>query len=103
MGTSSAIKTLFLAGGVNHITERFRLVTVLIKGRKLLRLVTNRFDVSPNEVMDMYQAYWQNRTFLQAFKAKPIDQTVLFPKRTRCHQSSNPLRQHSTFWKFLEQ
>lgn len=52
-----------LDGGVNHVTERFRLVTVLTKGQNLLRIVTNRFDVTPNEVSDMYQARWHIELF----------------------------------------
>lgn len=59
---------VILGGGVNHVTERFRLVTVLTKGQKLLRIVTNRFDVSPNEVADMYQARWQIELFFKHLK-----------------------------------
>lgn len=42
-------------GDGNHGTERFRLVTALTKGQKLLRIVTKRFDISPNEVADICQ------------------------------------------------
>lgn len=59
---------VILGGGVNHVTERFRLVTILTKGQKLLRIVTNRFDVSPNEVADMYQARWQIELFFKHLK-----------------------------------
>lgn len=59
---------VILGGGVNHVTERFRLVTVLTTGQKLLRLVTNRFDVSPNEVADMYQARWFIELFFKHLK-----------------------------------
>lgn len=59
---------VILGGGVNHVTERFRLVTVLTKGKKLLRIVTNRFDVSPNEIADMYQARWHVELFFKHLK-----------------------------------
>ncbi|MGM0110210.1 transposase [Enterococcus sp. DIV0187] len=59
---------VILGGGINYSTERFRLVTILTKGQRLLRLVTNRFDVSPNEVADMYQARWQIELFFKHLK-----------------------------------
>lgn len=59
---------VLLGGGMNHVTERFRLVTVLTKGEKLLQIVTNRFDVSPNEVADMYQARWHIELFFKHLK-----------------------------------
>ncbi|MGM0125660.1 transposase [Enterococcus sp. AZ194] len=59
---------VILGGGNNHVTERFRLVTVLTKGQRLLRIVTNRFDISPNEVADMYQARWQIELFFKHLK-----------------------------------
>lgn len=59
---------VILGGGNNHVTERFRLVTVLTKGQRLLRIVTNRFDVSPNEIADMYQARWQIELFFKHLK-----------------------------------
>ncbi|MGX7164835.1 IS4 family transposase [Enterococcus massiliensis] len=59
---------VILGGGVNHVTERFRLVTVLTNGQKLLRIVTNRFDVTPNEVADMYQARWHIELFFKHLK-----------------------------------
>ena len=52
----------------NHITERFRLVTVLTKGKKLLRIVTNRFDASSNEIAAMYQARWHIELFFKHLK-----------------------------------
>ncbi|WP_438781695.1 transposase [Enterococcus sp. DIV0187] len=50
---------VILGGSMNYHTERFRLVTILTKGKKFLRLITTRFDITPNEVADMYQACWQ--------------------------------------------
>ena len=35
------------------------------QGPKLLLIITNRFDVSPNEVADMYQARWQIELFFK--------------------------------------
>ena len=55
---------VILSDGVYHVTERFRLVTTFMKGKKLLRIVTNRFDVSPNKVADMYPAHWHVEFFL---------------------------------------
>lgn len=54
---------VILGGGVNHVTERFRLVTILTKGQKLLRIVTNRFDLPPNKIADIYQARWHVELF----------------------------------------
>ncbi|MGM0109844.1 IS4 family transposase [Enterococcus sp. DIV0187] len=59
---------VILGGGINYSTERFRLVTILTKGQRLLRLVTNRFDVSPNEIADMYQARWHIELFFKHLK-----------------------------------
>lgn len=59
---------VLLGGGVGYMTERFRLVTILTKGQKLLRIVTNRFDVSAEEVADMYQARWQIELFFKHLK-----------------------------------
>ncbi|WP_312541930.1 IS4 family transposase [Enterococcus sp.] len=67
-GTIISDQQVILGGGVNHVTERFRLVTVLTKGQKILRMVTNHFDVSPNEVADMYQARWQIELFFKHLK-----------------------------------
>ena len=47
---------VILGGGVGYVTEGFRPVTLLTKGKKILRIVTNRFDVSANELADRYQA-----------------------------------------------
>lgn len=58
---------MILGGGVGYVTERFRLVTLVTNGQNL-RLVTNRFDVSANEVADMYQARWQIELFFKHLK-----------------------------------
>ena len=57
-----------LGGGVSYVTERFRLVTLLTKGKRVLQIVTNRFDVSASEVADMYQARWQIELFFKYLK-----------------------------------
>lgn len=49
-------------------TARFRLVTLVTKGKRILRLLTNRFDVSPQEIADMYQARWQIELFFKHLK-----------------------------------
>lgn len=59
---------VILGGGVGYVTERFRLVTLLTKGQKILRLATNRFDVSASEVADMYQSRWQIELFFKHLK-----------------------------------
>ena len=57
-----------LGGGTGYATGCFRLVTILTKGQKILRIVTNRFDVSVNEVADMNQARWQMELFFKYLK-----------------------------------
>nr|WP_245249239.1 IS4 family transposase [Vagococcus allomyrinae] len=57
-----------LGGGKNYLTSRFRLVTILTKGQKLLRLVTNRIDVSVQEIANTYQARWQIELFFKHLK-----------------------------------
>lgn len=59
-----------LGGGVGYVTDRFLLVTLVTKGEKLFRIVTNRFDVSANEVADMYQARWSIELFSKNLKQK---------------------------------
>ncbi|WP_159723815.1 IS4 family transposase [Enterococcus sp. CSURQ0835] len=63
---------VILGGGVNHVTERLRLVTVLTKGQKLLRIVTNRFDATPNQVADMYQSRWHIELFFKHLKQNVV-------------------------------
>lgn len=57
-----------LGAGKSYASSRFRLVTIETKGRKLLRLVTNRFDITAQEVADMYQARWQIELFFKHLK-----------------------------------
>ena len=57
-----------LGGGTGYATGRFRLVTFLTKGQRILRIVSNPFDVSANEVADMYQARWQIELFFKQLK-----------------------------------
>ncbi len=59
---------VILGSGGKHVTERFRLVTLRTNKQKLLRIVTNRFDVSPNEVANMYQARWHVELFFKHLK-----------------------------------
>lgn len=59
---------VILGGGNNHVTQRFRLMTILTKGQRLLRIVSNCFDVSATEVADMYQARWQIKLFFKHLK-----------------------------------
>lgn len=57
-----------LGKGKTYATSRFRLVTIVTKEQKQLRLITNRFDVSPQEIADMYQARWQIELFFKHLK-----------------------------------
>lgn len=57
-----------LGKGKTYATSRFRLVTIVTKEQKQLRLMTNRFDVSPQEIVDMYQARWQIELFFKHLK-----------------------------------
>lgn len=59
---------LSLGGGKTYASSRFRLVTIVTKGQKILRLVTNRFDLTPQEIADIYQARWQIELFFKHLK-----------------------------------
>lgn len=58
-GTIISDQQVILGGGADYATGRFKFVTILTKGKKILRIITNRFYVSANEVADIYQARWK--------------------------------------------
>ncbi|WP_085558756.1 hypothetical protein [Carnobacterium iners] len=43
-------------GAQNHLTSRFRLVTVQNKKRKTLQFIANHFDCSPTDIAEMHQS-----------------------------------------------
>ncbi|GFK21685.1 IS4 family transposase [Tetragenococcus halophilus] len=51
-----------------YLTSPFRLVTIQDEKGKQLRFVTNRFDVTAQEVADMYKARWQIELFFKHIK-----------------------------------
>lgn len=46
----------------------FRLVTIRRKGRSDLRLITNRYDLTPDEIGEMYRSRWQIELFFKHIK-----------------------------------
>ncbi|WP_343752874.1 transposase, partial [Alkalibacterium iburiense] len=55
-------------GGKTYLTGLFRLVTVERKHQRPLRIVTNRMDVSAEEISQMYQSRWQIELFFKHIK-----------------------------------
>lgn len=67
---SSLIKEDVLArlGGKTDATDFFRIITVERPGQSDLRLVTNRMDLTAEEVSAMYQSRWQIELFFKHIK-----------------------------------
>ncbi|MCF1615228.1 MAG: IS4 family transposase [Staphylococcus equorum] len=59
---------MVVLGSQVYLTSPFRLVTLQDKKGKFLRFVTNRFDVTAQEVADMYKARWQIELFFKHIK-----------------------------------
>lgn len=55
-------------GGKNDITNRFRVVTIQRKNASNLRLVTNRHDLSAEEISAIYQSRWEIELFFKHIK-----------------------------------
>ncbi|SEK65392.1 Transposase DDE domain-containing protein [Carnobacterium iners] len=62
-------------GDQNSLMSRFRLVAVQDKKGETLQVITNRFDCSPTDIAEMYQASWQIERFF-----KPIKQHMTIKK-----------------------
>ena len=55
-------------GGANHVTERFRVITVKRKGKDPLRLVTNRHDLPADTISAIYRSRWEIELFFKHIK-----------------------------------
>lgn len=55
-------------GGKNDITNRFRVVTIQRPHQSDLRLVTNRHDLSAEEISAIYQSRWEIELFFKHIK-----------------------------------
>lgn len=62
-------------GSNTYLTGLFRLVTVERKGRSSLRIITNRMDVSAEEISQMYRSRWQIELFFKHIKQHMTIQT----------------------------
>src|SRR5699024_5259756 len=59
---------MVVLGTSSYLTSPFRLVTLLDEKGLVLHFVTNRFDVSSQEVDDMFYARWQLELFFKHIK-----------------------------------
>lgn len=59
---------MVVLGTSTYLTSPFRLVTLINEKGKWLRFVTNRFDVSAQEIAEMYQSRWQIELFFKHIK-----------------------------------
>lgn len=55
-------------GGKNELTNRFRVVTIQRKNESNLRLVTNRHDLSAEDISAIYQSRWEIELFFKHIK-----------------------------------
>ena len=55
-------------GGANHVTERFRVITVKRKGKDPLRLVTHRHDLPADAIRAIYRSRWEIELFFKHIK-----------------------------------
>lgn len=59
---------LVYLGSKNYLTPRFRLVTAQDEQGRIFQFVTNRMDISAEELSDMYHARWQIELFFKHIK-----------------------------------
>ena len=62
-------------GSKTYLTANFRLVTVQDKSRREFQFITNRMDVSSEEIADMYHARWQIELFFKHIKQHMTSKT----------------------------
>ena len=60
---------MVVLGGKNgYLTEPYRLVEVTDTQENMLRIITNRFDLSAEEISQMYRSRWQIELFFKQLK-----------------------------------
>ncbi|GAA0475376.1 hypothetical protein IRB23SM22_19130 [Alkalibacterium sp. s-m-22] len=67
-GTGIISDQLVQLGSQVYLTSLFRLVTIERKQQVNLRIITNRMDVSAEEISKMYQSRWQIELFFKHIK-----------------------------------
>lgn len=67
-GTGIISDQLVQLGSQVYLTSLFRLVTIERKQQANLRIITNRMDVSAEEISKMYQSRWQIELFFKHIK-----------------------------------
>ena len=67
-GTGIISDQLVQLGSQVYLTSLFRLVTIERKQQVNLRIITNRMDVSAEEISKMYQSRWQIELFFKPIK-----------------------------------
>lgn len=61
-------RMVVLGGKNGYLTEPYRLVEVKDKQKNILHIITNRFDLSAEEISQMYRSRWQIELFFKQLK-----------------------------------
>ena len=61
-------RMVVLGGKNGYLTEPYRLVEVTDTQENMLRIITNRFDLSAEEISQMYRSRWQIELFFKQLK-----------------------------------